>query len=366
DVDDDTLTTIALDLHNSTRGNLTVKGNDPVAAIVAKYGAAEDGYRRWINEDPAIRTSVAIANDVESFAAAHDGVDIEILAEPELEKHGLNLLLAVGGASIDSPPRLVIATWTPKANPDAPRTMLLGKGITFDTGGINVKPYVSHVSQMKNDMGGAALAWWLFRTLVESNYNEPLMVVIPTCENAIGEKAMRPGALIKSHRGKVVRVDHTDAEGRLALADGLSYAGDKYAPARVISFATLTTSALTSYGPYATPIHFATPSQQSSFEEASEQMGEDLHFFPYRRWHFEANRDQEADLRNTARLPGSASRAAGSRNAAHFLKHFTDLQITHFDIFASTWNWAGDAPGCGYGATGTPLRTLLRAFNVAG
>jgi leucyl aminopeptidase len=93
-------------------------------------------------------------------------------------------------------------------------------------------------------------------------------------------------------------------------------------------------------------------------------MGEDLHFFPERIWHLEANRDKEADLRNTARLPGDAVRAAGSRNAAHFLRHFTDRPLCHFDIFASTWNWAGDAPGAGYGATGAPLRTLLRAFEI--
>ena len=81
--------------------------------------------------------------------------------------------------------------------------------------------------------------------------------------------------------------------------------------------------------------------------------------FPRREWHFEANRDEEADLRNTARLPGNASRGAGSRNAGHFLLHFTDRPLVHFDIFASTWNWAGDAPGGCSGATGAPLRPLL-------
>ena len=190
--------------------------------------------------------------------------------------------------------------------------MLLGKGITFDTGGINVKPYASHVSQMKNDMAGAAIAWWLFRTLVERGHKGPLMAVLPTCENAVGAQAMRPGAVVKSYRGKTVRIDHTDAEGRLALADGLAYATDTYKPDQVYSFATLTTSALISYGPYATPVHFAPPEIRARFEAASEATGEDLHFFPYRLWHYEANRDQEANIRNTARLPGSASRGAGS------------------------------------------------------
>jgi leucyl aminopeptidase len=150
----------------------------------------------------------------------------------------------------------------------------------------------------------------------------------------------------------------------LILADGLAYATDKYKPSEVLCFATLTTAALISYGPYATPVHFAEAALTAQLQTAAEATGEDLHFFPERAWHFEANRDKEADLRNTARLPGDAVRGAGSRNAAHFFKHFTDVPFVHFDIFASTWNWAGDAPGAGYGATGAPLRTLLRAFDV--
>ncbi len=173
---------------------------------------------------------------------------------------------------------------------------------------------------------------------------------------------MRPGALVKSHRGPRVRIDHTDAEGRLILADALSWATSEHAVSDVLCFATLTTAALIAYGPYATPVHFADASLRGTLEAASDATGEDLHFFPFRLWHREANRDREADLKNTARLPAQARRGAGSRNAAHFLLHFTDAPLVHFDIFGSTWNWAGDAPGAGYGATGAPLRTLLRAL----
>ena len=84
--------------------------------------------------------------------------------------------------------------------------------------------------------------------------------------------------------------------------------------------------------------------------------------WPKRLWHTIANEDKEADLRNTARLPGNASAGAGSRNAAHFLLEFANAPLCHFDIFASTWNWSGEAPGAGFGATGAPLRTLLSAF----
>ncbi len=356
-VNDDTALAFALDLRRRF-DDVVVHGRDQVAAESARIGDLERGFRAWVDEDPSTRTSLAIARDVTAWAGARDDVHTEVLTEDELGERGLRLLLAVGQGSPASPSRLVIARYTPGGKSDAP-LMLLGKGVTFDSGGINVKPYESFVSMMKNDMAGAALAFHLFKGLIENGYDRPLLLVLPTCENAIGAKSMRPGALIKSYRGHMVRVDHTDAEGRLILADALSYATDTYAPSQVICFATLTTAALIAYGPYATPVHFADAALEARLRAASERTGEDLHFFPRREWHFEANRDEEADIRNTARLPGNASRGAGSRNAGHFLLHFTDRPLVHFDIFASTWNWAGDAPGGCSGATGAPLRPLL-------
>jgi leucyl aminopeptidase len=360
-VSDETLLTIALDLHHRSEGRVTIPENAAVQSKMETVARAEDLYRAWVNEDPSTRTSIAIAADVSSWASKRDEVSVQVMEEPELREKGLNLLVAVGGSSDVSPPRLVLAEYRPKGNSDAPLA-IVGKGVTFDTGGINVKPYASFVSMMKNDMGGAALAVALFQSMVEAGYDKPLLLVVPTCENAVGERAMRPGALVKSYAGKTVRIDHTDAEGRLILADGIAYAGEKFKPHSFLCFATLTTSALNSYGPFATPVHFADAALQGNLEEAALRMGEDFHFFPERLWHTLANNDEEADLRNTARLPGHASAGAGSRNAAHFLLHFANAPLCHFDIFASTWNWSGQAPGVGYGATGAPLRTLLSAF----
>ena len=326
----------------------------------------ERGYRSWVDEDPRERTSLKIAEDVLAYAATQEGVEAMVLEPDELAAEGLNLLLAVGGASTISPPRLVIATYGDPTPEHAP-LMLVGKGITFDSGGINVKPYTSFVSMMKNDMGGAALAWHLFKGLVQSQFPQPVVVVLPTCENPIGEEAMRPGSVVTGHRGLSVRIDHTDAEGRLILADALSWASERFQPTQVISFATLTTSALNSYGPFATPVHFASTELEQPLRRSSARMGEDLHFFPKRVWHREANRDHEAKLRNTGRLAGNASAGAGSRNAAHFLRFFTDAPLTHLDIFASTWDWSGQAPaGTRSGATGTPLRTLLSGLQAYG
>ena len=356
---DETALTLALDQHMAARGAATLVGREPLADRLAWYSGALDEYSRWVDEDPTIRTSVTIARDVTTCADGYD-VEVTVLEREALEAQGLRLLLAVGGASEVSPPRLVVARYL--ARDARPPRMLLGKGITFDSGGINVKPYESFVSMMKNDMAGAALAWSSFKALVEAEHDAPLLLVIPTCENPIGENAMRPGAVVKSYQGMTVRIDHTDAEGRLVLADGLAWAVEHHAPREIHCFATLTTAALIAYGPYATPVHFADDALVKGLSSASGAWGEDLHFFPARLWHREANKDKEADLRNTGRLPGNASRGAGSRNAGHFLRWFTDTPFVHFDIFGSTWNWAGDAPGSGVGATGAPLRTLLSAY----
>ena len=346
---------LALDLKSQSN---SVEIEESKADQINTLSDLEGGYRQWVNEDPLQRTSLTIAQDVLEYAQNHDEVEAYVLEEEELKKEGMNLLLTVGGASQVSPPRLVVATYG-DPSPEVAPLMLVGKGITFDSGGINVKPYESFVSMMKNDMGGAALAWHLFKGLVKHQFPCPVVVVLPTCENPIGEQAMRPGSVVTGHRGVSVRIDHTDAEGRLILADALSWATEKYQPKEIISFATLTTAALIAYGPFSTPVHFARPLLQKCLQKASDEQGEDLHFFPTRVWHREANRDHEAQLRNTGRLAGNASRGAGSRNAGHFLRFFTDAHLTHLDIFASTWDWSGQAVGTRHGATGSPLRTLL-------
>ena len=358
---DEATLSLALDQHLGARGRVELVGRAGVNARFSGLQSAIDTYVSWVDEDPKSRTSLAIARDVSAWAEGYD-VDVQVLEETELEREGLRLLLAVGGASSISPPRLVVARYLPR-DTRRPR-MLLGKGITFDSGGINVKPYESFVSMMKNDMAGAALAWSSFKALVERGHDAPLLLVIPTCENPVGEDAMRPGSVVNSYKGKTVRIDHTDAEGRLVLADGLAWAEAHHQPRDIHCFATLTTAALIAYGPYSTPVHFTDEGLKAKLATASERWGEDLHFFPYRIWHRDANSDAEADLKNTGRLPGNASRGAGSRNAGHFLKAFTDLPFVHFDIFGSTWNWAGDAPGAGSGATGAPLRTLLAAYGA--
>lgn len=313
-------------------------------------------YRYWINENPDERTSIKIGQDLETFARKHN-CDFTALDEKELSEKGLNLLVAVGAASSLSPSRLFIVTHNVSDN--SKPLLLVGKGITFDTGGINVKPYESYVNCMRNDMGGSALMAQLFMALVEAGYDEPLALAIPACENLVAEKAMKPGAIYQSHRGHSVVVDHTDAEGRLILADAISYAESLLSPNCIMTAATLTTAALRQFTGYQTPVYFAPKSFHQALDQQAQNYGEAFLYFdrflPFR-W---ANRGKFSDLTNMGRLPAQANIGGGSNIAAHFLAEFCDAPFIHFDIFASTWNWSGDYPGSTGGATGAAFNSLF-------
>jgi leucyl aminopeptidase len=315
------------------------------------------GYRRWINENPDELTSIEIGKRLKAFAQSH-GCSFEEMGIAELKKEGMNLLLAVGQGSERSPSRCYILG--SKLGKDGKKPlMLLGKGITFDTGGINVKTFDGFVNAMKNDMGGAALMSQLFMALVKSGYDQPLLLVIPCCENLVDANAMKPGVLIQSHKGIKVFIEHTDAEGRLILADALSYAQSRYKPALTLCAATLTTASLRQFSPYFTAVHFATAGQQAGLHEAGAKWGERFSvwedFLPFKA----ANTSKAGDLSNMGRLPSHANIGGGSNVAAHFLREFAEGPFVHFDIFATCWNWSGDYPGSVFGATGAPFNALF-------
>jgi len=319
------------------------------------------GFRAWVNENPDSLTSIAMGERLEAFCKQH-GCGFEAFDVERLKQLGMNLLLAVGQASDRSPSRLFIATHNVK--PGGPRPlMLVGKGITFDTGGINLKPHESFVNCMKNDMGGAGLMLNLFMALVASGYAGPLAVVVPACENLIDGRAMKPGAIIKSFAGKDVLIEHTDAEGRLILADALHYAQRQLNPSLTIMAATLTTASLRQFTNFFTAVHFAPESFQRALTDAGKVWGEEFSFWGEFLPFLQGNKSQAADLTNMGRMPSHANIGGGSNVAAHFLKEFATGPLVHLDIFASTWNWSGDYPGAHYGATGAPFNALFHALS---
>lgn len=312
-------------------------------------------YRRWVNENPDSLTSIEIGDRLRDFANSND-CSFSTLEESALQDEGMNLLLAVGQGAKKSPPRLHIISKNLSAGQKP--LALIGKGITFDTGGINLKPHESFVNCMKNDMGGAALTAQLFMGLIRSGYNKPILLAIPACENAIDSRSMKPGAIIKSRKGKTVIIEHTDAEGRLILADAMSYVWDKFNPSQMFTAATLTTASLRQFTNFFTPVHFASDTFKNELTASAEHFGEAFTFWDEFLPFLNGNKINAADLTNMGRMPSHASMGGGSNVAAHFLREFAEGPYTHIDIFNSIWNWSGDYPGAHYGCTGSVFNSL--------
>lgn len=314
-------------------------------------------YRQWVNENPDSLTSIEMGKRLAVFAKDHD-CDFVELREKELEKQKMSLLLAVGQGAKKSPSRLFVLSYgNTKKNPPL---VLVGKGITFDSGGINLKPHESFVNCMKNDMGGAGLFANLFMGLVKAKVKQSLVLVIPACENAIDAESMKPGTVHRSRSGKTVILEHTDAEGRLILCDAMNYIYDQVTPKLLLTAATLTTASLRQFGNYYTPIHFL-PEKHRDLMSASSTLSSELlthwsEFIPFAR----GNLHSAADLTNLGRLASHASMGSGSNVAAHFLKQFAKGDYGHMDIFNTIWNWSGDYPGAHYGCTGSLFNTMWR------
>jgi leucyl aminopeptidase len=317
-------------------------------------------YRRWVNENPDVLTSIEIGDRLRDFANRYD-CSFVTLEESALRDERMNLLLAVGQGARKSPSRLHIVT---KNMDDGSMPLaLVGKGITFDTGGINLKPHESFVNCMKNDMGGAALMAQLFMALVRSGSRRPLLLAIPACENAIDAASMKPGVIIKSRKGKSVIIEHTDAEGRLILADAMSYVWDRYKPKKMFTAATLTTASLRQFTNFFTPVHFADPQFKAAVNKSADAYGEAFTFWEPFLPFLSGNKTNAADLTNMGRMPSHSSMGGGSNVAAHFLREFAEGPYTHIDIFNSIWNWSGDYPGAHYGCTGAVFNSLWGALN---
>lgn len=363
-------------------------GDLPVSKqLLAGLGYGQRMYRRWVNESPHTMTSLKMIDELASFALRHQ-LPMQVLDENSLQQAGLNLLLAVGAGSERSPSRLIILHYHPdqvvrkqlqkglsQAVDQAIRgqadgegrlstgELLIGKGITFDTGGINVKSFEGYVNTMQNDMGGAALMAALFCSLVEAKHHEPVTLIVPACENAIDSHSMPPGSVYRSHSGHTVCVEHTDAEGRLILADAISFGQSLCSPRHTWVAATLTTAALRAHGGYTTPAYFVPEDCRAQLQEAADRFGELLQFHSAMPMFSNANQSVRADLTNMGRLPSRGQIGAGSQIAAHFLQEFAVKPLTHFDIFNTTWNWGGDYPGATPGATGALFSTLLSFFS---
>jgi leucyl aminopeptidase len=306
--------------------------------------------RDWINTPAADLGPRELADAARRLAERHQAGYREWVGE-ELLAGNFPAIHAVGRAS-NSPPRLLDLRWSPDTGQVYPRLTLVGKGVCFDSGGLDIKPGAG-MALMKKDMGGAAVALALGHMLMSAGIRAELRVLVPAVENAISGNAYRPGDVLATRKGLTVEVGNTDAEGRLVLCDALALADAEH-PDLLIDFATLTGAARVALGPEL-PALFGNDATvvQGLVECAAEEHD---HVWPMPLWagYEDELSSKVADLNNIA-----ASSFAGAIFGALFLKRFVSesTRWLHLDLYA--WN-SKDRPGRGVGAEAQALRGVYR------
>ena len=323
------------------------RGVDPKP--VETIASAEFLIRDIINA-PASDLGPDALDDMFTNLAAVFGANLATIRDPEHVQTEFPLLHAVGKASAE-PPRMLDLTW---GDADRPQVTVIGKGICFDTGGLNIKPGNS-MRLMKKDLGGAAVAMGLARMVMAEELPVRLRLIVPVAENAISGNAMRPGDIYWSRKGKSVEIGNTDAEGRLVLADALTLADDE-SPDLMICFATLTGAARVALGADIAPFFTTCDRLASELMAAAKRVRDPLWRMPFWAPYEGMIESGTADLTNSP-----ASSFAGSITAALFLRRFVSHTpaFAHFDLYG----WQSDhGPGRPAGGLGQGARAVFEAL----
>lgn len=280
------------------------------------------------------------------------GAEVEILDQDQMKSLGMNALLGVAQGSINEP-RLVIVRWNGSQNPSDTPIAFVGKGVTFDSGGISIKPS-DHMEDMRHDMAGAGAVLGLMKAVALNKLPINVIGVMPLVENMPSGSAQRPGDIVKSMSGQTIEVLNTDAEGRLILADALWYTQDKYKPAAIVDLATLTGAIVIALGHEFAGLFSNSDQLAEKISESAQNTGERVWRLPMTQA-FDKGIDSDiADVQNCAR-PGVR---AGSITAAHFLKRFVNgTPWAHIDI-AGVEVSGGKSFICSNGATGFGVQLL--------
>ncbi len=293
-----------------------------------------------------------LATEVEQLARSH-GAEFNAIIGDDLLDNNYPAIHAVGRAAAKNrAPRLLKLEWGDHA---APLLVLVGKGVCFDTGGLDIKP-ASGMLKMKKDMGGAAHALALAGLVMSSDLPVRLQLLIPAVENAISGDAYRPGDVVQTRKGLTVEIGNTDAEGRIVLADALAYACEQ-SPDLVIDFATLTGAARVALGPDLPPLFTNDSSLQANILENGERLQDPLWPMPLYQPYSASLKSKIADTNNvTSGLTG-----AGAVTAALFLQKFIQPEITWVHIDTYAWN-DSDRPGRPTGGEAMGLRAVFASL----
>jgi leucyl aminopeptidase len=328
-----------------------LSSDDHAAALERGLALGGAGWRsRMLATVPSnLKSPQWLAEQAEEVAR-ETGLGYEAWDETRLAKEGFGGILGVGQGSA-TPPRLIRLDYTPAGARKAPRVVLVGKGITFDSGGLSIKPAES-MTTMKRDMTGGAVVIAVMGALGALGCPLRVTGLVPAAENAVGGSSMRPGDVVTHYGGRTSEVLNTDAEGRLVLADAMAYAIDKLDPAVLVDVATLTGTMKVALGQWTGGFFANRDSLADALAEAGAAAGEPL-------WRMPLEPDYEDTLTSQVADANNAPGGPGAITAALFLQHFAgDVPWAHFDI-AST----GDSPNDSYewtkGPSGFGPRALL-------
>ncbi len=285
--------------------------------------------RDLCNHPSNVMTPTKIANEAKAIAK-ETGVSVKILEQKDMEELGMGALLGVAKGSHE-PPKFIILQYHGSKKKDDRPVVLVGKTITFDTGGISLKP-AENMEQMKADMTGGAEVLATMRAAARLKLPLNVIGILPAAENMPGGRAMRPGDVVKTLSGKTVEVQNTDAEGRLILSDGLAYA-TRFKPAALIDIATLTGACVVALGQFAIGMFGTDARLKESVRKAGLRAGERVWEMPLWDEYFEQLRSDVADMRNIG------GRGGGMITAALFLSKFVgDCPWVHLDIASTDWS----------------------------
>jgi leucyl aminopeptidase len=285
--------------------------------------------RDLCNHPSNVMTPTKIAEEAKAIAK-ETGVSLKILEQKDMEQLGMGALLGVAKGS-HQPPKFIILQYHGSKKKDERPVVLVGKTITFDTGGISLKP-AENMEQMKADMTGGAEVLAAMRAAARLQLPLNLISILPAAENMPGGRAMRPGDVVKTLSGKTVEVQNTDAEGRLILSDGLAYA-TRFNPAALIDIATLTGACVVALGQFAIGMFGTDVRLKESLRKAGARAGERVWEMPLWDDYFEQLRSDVADMRNIG------GRGGGMITAALFLSKFVgDCPWVHLDIASTDWS----------------------------
>jgi len=331
---------------------VTLLVDTPDAAAVERgriVAAAANWARRLGDLPPNVLTPERMAEEAANMAQAR-GLRVTVLGPEAMRRETMGGLLAVAQGSTHEP-RLVLAEYW-GAGGDAAPLVLVGKGITFDSGGLSLKP-AANMEEMKFDMAGAAAVLAALAAVCDLGLPVNVVAVTPLAENLPSGSAFRPGDILRTFAGVTVEVVNTDAEGRLILADALAYARSRYRPAAMVDAATLTGACVVALGHAAAGLVGTDAALVEELRRAGDRSGERAWPLPLYEEYREQIRSDVADIKN------SGGRAAGALTAAAFLREFVgDTPWAHLDIAGVAWG-DGKVSYLAKGATGAPTRLLI-------